>query len=50
MFSGRSVHVIHLKWNNITNGNIGVLKDMIDIRNGFKCVNTDITYSITLSP
>ncbi len=40
MYSGLNCNVIHLKWNNnITNednGNLGVLKDMIDITYGFK--------------
>ena len=40
MFSGLNCNAIHLKWNNNftadDNGNIGVLKDMIDIRVGFK--------------
>ncbi len=40
MFSGRNLNAIHLKWNNnVTNkknGNIGVLTNMTDIRDGFK--------------
>ncbi len=49
IFSGLNVNVIHLKWyNNITNeenGNVGVLKDMIDIRDGFKhCDALDIDH------
>ncbi len=50
MFSGLNFNAIYLKWNNtITNednGNIGILRDMIDIRDGFKHCDVPDTYHV----